>query len=380
VNFNLTEEQQMLQDSAARFVGQDYSFERRQRDVQNDVGFDPELWRQFAELGWLSVPFAEENGGFGGDATDLFVLMEQLGKGLVATPYLASILLFGRCLEAGANPALKAELLERLIAGELQGALAYMERQSRHELFDIETKACREGDEFVISGEKALVMNALAADMFVVSVRTSGTATDKNGVSLLLVDAGAPGIELSSIQLMDGQKVANVTFRDVRVSADRLIGLENQGAAILEEVVEKAIPAICSEALGLMTHLTNTTIEYSKTRKQFGVAIGSFQVLQHRMVDMFTACEEARSLLYRVLCSAGEDDLLEHKKDLHALKVITGLRGKRVGNEAIQLHGGMGITDELDVGHYVKRLMVLHSVFGDADYHRQQLTRLSLQQ
>lgn len=380
MNFNLTEEQQMLQDSAARFVGQDYSFERRQRDVQNDIGFDPELWRQFADLGWLSVPFAEENGGFGGDATDLFVLMEQLGKGLVATPYLPSILLFGRCLEAGANPALKAELLERLIAGELQGALAYMERQSRHELFDVETKGHRDGDEFVISGEKALVMNALAADMFVVSVRTSGTATDKNGVSLLLVDADAPGIELNSIQLMDGQKVANVTFRDVRVSADRLIGLENQGAAILEEVVEKAIPAICSEALGLMTHLTNTTIEYSKTRKQFGVAIGSFQVLQHRMVDMFTACEETRSLLYRVLCSAGEDDLLEHKKDLHALKVITGLRGKRVGNESIQLHGGMGITDELDVGHYVKRLMVLHSVFGDADYHQQQLARMSLSQ
>ncbi|MBK1875072.1 acyl-CoA dehydrogenase family protein [Marinobacter sp. 1-3A] len=380
MNFNLTEEQQMLQDSAARFVGQDYSFERRQRDVQNDIGFDPELWRQFADLGWLSVPFAEENGGFGGDATDLFVLMEQLGKGLVATPYLPSILLFGRCLEAGANPALKAELLERLIAGELQGALAYMERQSRHELFDLETKGHRDGDEFVISGEKALVMNALAADMFVVSVRTSGTATDKNGVSLLLVDADAPGIELNSIQLMDGQKVANVTFRDVRVSADRLIGLENQGAAILEEVVEKAIPAICSEALGLMTHLTNTTIEYSKTRKQFGVAIGSFQVLQHRMVDMFTACEETRSLLYRVLCSAGEDDLQEHKKDLHALKVITGLRGKRVGNESIQLHGGMGITDELDVGHYVKRLMVLHSVFGDADYHQQQLARMSLPQ
>jgi len=380
VNFNLTEEQQMLQDSAARFVGQDYSFECRQRDVQNDIGFDPELWRQFADLGWLSVPFAEENGGFGGDATDLFVLMEQLGKGLVATPYLPSILLFGRCLEAGANPALKAELLERLIAGELQGALAYMERQSRHELFDVETKGHRDGDEFVISGEKALVMNALAADMFVVAVRTSGTATDKNGVSLLLVDAGAPGIELNSIQLMDGQKVANVTFRDVRVSADRLIGLENQGAAILEEVVEKAIPAICSEALGLMTHLTNTTIEYSKTRKQFGVAIGSFQVLQHRMVDMFTACEETRSLLYRALCSAGEDDLLEHKKDLHALKVITGLRGKRVGNESIQLHGGMGITDELDVGHYVKRLMVLHSVFGDADYHQQQLARMSLPQ
>jgi len=283
-------------------------------------------------------------------------------------------------LEAGANPALKAELLERLIAGELQGALAYMERQSRHELFDVETKGHRDGDEFVISGEKALVMNALAADMFVVAVRTSGTATDKNGVSLLLVDAGAPGIELNSIQLMDGQKVANVTFRDVRVSADRLIGLENQGAAILEEVVEKAIPAICSEALGLMTHLTNTTIEYSKTRKQFGVAIGSFQVLQHRMVDMFTACEETRSLLYRALCSAGEDDLLEHKKDLHALKVITGLRGKRVGNESIQLHGGMGITDELDVGHYVKRLMVLHSVFGDADYHQQQLARMSLPQ
>lgn len=378
MNFSFTEEQQMLQDSAARFVGQDYSFDRRQQDVGRTTGFDPELWQQFADLGWLAVPFEEEHGGFGGNATDLMLLMEQMGKGLVAAPYLATVLLFGKLVEAGTVGDLRDDLLTRVIAGQLQGGVAFMERQARYALADTSTRASRTAAGFELSGEKTLVLNGPVADKLIVSARTGGAQQDEAGISLFLLDRTTPGLELTDFRLMDGQPVANLRLTRVQVTADQLVGPENEGLALLQRVIDEALPGVCAEALGLMTHLTNTTIEYTRARKQFGVAIGSFQVLQHRMVDMFTACEEIRSLLYRAVCSADKPGTAEHRRNLHALKVLTGRRGKRVGNEAIQLHGGMGITDELDVGHYVKRLMVLNSLFGDADYHQQQLATLSL--
>ncbi|MCO6692804.1 MULTISPECIES: acyl-CoA dehydrogenase family protein [Pseudomonas] len=378
MDFSLTEEQQMLQDSAARFVGQDYPFDRRQKDIDHPQGFDPELWKKFAGLGWLAVPFSECNGGFGGDATDLMVLMEQLGKGLVATPYLPTILLFGRLLELGATEDLRQDLITCIIDGQLQGGLAFMERQSRYQLADTRTLAIAKGDQFEITGEKALALNGPCAGKLIVSARTSGGQFDEDGISLFLVDADAAGLARINYRLMDGQQVANLRLQQLCVGADRLIGAEGAGLTLLQRVIARAIPAIAAEALGLMNRLTDTTIEYSMTRQQFGVAIGSFQVLQHRMVDMFTACEQVRSLLYRAICSADKPDSPAHHKDLHALKVITGRKGKAVGNDAIQLHGGMGITDELDVGHYVKRLMVLNSLFGDADFHQQQLAALSL--
>ncbi|WP_273167788.1 acyl-CoA dehydrogenase family protein [Marinobacter sp.] len=378
VNFSFTEEQQMLQDSAARFVGQDYSFDRRQQDVGRTTGFDPELWQQFADLGWLAVPFEEEHGGFGGNATDLMLLMEQMGKGLVAAPYLATVLLFGKLVEAGTVGDLRDDLLTRVIAGQLQGGVAFMERQARYALADTSTRASRTAAGFELSGEKTLVLNGPVADKLIVSARTGGAQQDEAGISLFLLDRTTPGLELTDFRLMDGQPVANLRLTRAQVTADQLVGPENEGLALLQRVIDEALPGVCAEALGLMTHLTNTTIEYTRARKQFGVAIGSFQVLQHRMVDMFTACEEIRSLLYRAVCSADKPGTAEHRRNLHALKVLTGRRGKRVGNEAIQLHGGMGITDELDVGHYVKHLMVLNSLFGDADYHQQQLATLSL--
>ncbi|RBW51257.1 acyl-CoA dehydrogenase family protein [Marinobacter sp. F3R11] len=378
MNFSLTEEQQILQDSAARLVGQSYPFERRQRDVSSATGFDPELWKQFADMGWLAIPFREENGGFGGEATELMLLMEEMGKGLVAVPYLATVLLFGKLVEAGTEGPLRDDLLTRLIAGQLQGSVAYMERQARYTLNDTCTRASQTPTGFRLSGEKTMAFNGPAADKLIVSARTEGGQQDEWGISLFLVDATAPGLELTSYRLMDGQRAAKVLLNDVQVKSGQLVGQENKGAALLQGVINNALPGLCAEALGLMTHLTNTTIEYTKVRKQFAVPISSFQALQHRMVDMFTACEETRSLVYRSVCSADKPDSQEHLRNLHALKVITGRRGKRVGNDAIQLHGGMGITDELDVGHYVKHLMVLNSLFGDADYHQQQLATLSL--
>lgn len=378
MNFSLSEEQQMLKDSAARFVQQEYSFERRQEDVKKQAGFDPELWKQLADLGWLAIPFQEENGGFGGDATDLMLLMEQLGAGLVPTPYLATTLLFGKLAEYGTDGNLRDSLLSSLIAGELQGAVAFMERQSRYELADTTLRATRSSTGFELNGEKTLVLNGPVAEKFIISARTEGSQQDQHGITLFLVDAGTEGLELNELRLMDGQLVANLTLSHVLVPAQHVVGRENQGFGLLEQVINEALPAICAEALGLMHHLTDTTIEYTRARKQFGVPISSFQVLQHRMVDMFTACEETRSLLYRAVCSSHDLTSSEHRKNLHALKVMTARRGKQAGNEAIQLHGGMGLTDELDVGHYVKRLMVLNSLFGDADYHQQKLAEISL--
>jgi alkylation response protein AidB-like acyl-CoA dehydrogenase len=266
--------------------------------------------------------------------------------------------------------------IEKIIDGSLQGAFAYLERQSRFELADVKTQAKRDGDDFVLNGEKTVVSNGMAANKVVVSARTSGEQCDEAGITLFLVDIDAAGIERTSYRLMDGQLVANIKLTNVRVAADHVLGDVDQGYALIEAVVGDVIIALCAEAMGIMQKLNTTTIEYTKTRKQFGVAISSFQALQHRMVDMFMAGEQAKSMLYRAVCAAesGADDL---GKNIAALKVMIGRNGKLIGDEAIQLHGGMGLTAELDVGHYVKRLMMINTTFGDADYQQQKFNRLT---
>ncbi|WP_309045693.1 acyl-CoA dehydrogenase family protein [Marinobacter sediminicola] len=375
MHFNLSEEQAMLQASTARFIDQQYSFEVREKDVRLPEGFNRDTWATFAELGWLSVPISEAGGGFGGNAADTMVLMEELGKGLVASPYIPTVMLFGSLVDIGAPEALKHSLLEPLIAGQLQGAFAYQERQSRYNLADIKTAATREGEGYVLNGEKALVMNGAAADRLVVAARTSGEQFDTAGISLFVIDANATGVHKTAYRLMDGQLAANIRFENLSVTSDQLLGDEGDGYSLIEKVVNSTVLALCAEALGIMNKLTDITQEYTKARKQFGAPISSFQVLQHRMVDMFMACEQSRSLLYRTVCSVGTSDA---DRSLHALKYMIGRNGRMVGNEAIQLHGGMGITDELEVGHYVKRLMVINTLFGDADHHQQKLAQISL--
>ncbi|WP_417518681.1 acyl-CoA dehydrogenase family protein [Marinobacter sp.] len=375
MHFNLSEEQAMLQASTARFIDQQYSFEVREKDVRLPEGFNRDTWATFAELGWLSVPISEAGGGFGGNAADTMVIMEELGKGLVASPYIPTVMLFGSLVDLGAPEALKQNLLEPLIAGQLQGAFAYQERQSRYSITDIKTAATREGEGYVLNGEKTLVINGAAADQLVVAARTSGEQFDTAGISLFVIDANATGVHKTAYRLMDGQLVANIRFESVSVASSQLLGDEGDGYSLIEKVVNSTVLALCAEALGIMNKLTDTTREYTKARKQFGAPISSFQVLQHRMVDMFMACEQARSLLFRAVCSVGTTDA---DRSLHALKYMIGRNGRMVGNEAIQLHGGMGVTDELDVGHYVKRLMVINTLFGDADHHQQQLAQISL--
>lgn len=376
MNFNFSEEQNMLKDSVARFVQDEYDFETRRKAVASDEGFSLKNWQTFAELGWLSIPFAEEQGGFGGGAIDTMVVMEELGKGLVAEPFVATVLLFGGLLNKSNNADLQGAYIEKIIDGSLQGAFAYLERQSRFELADVATTAVKNGGSFTLNGEKTVVMNAAVADKIIVSARTSGEQSDEQGISLFLLDANTAGLEKTTYRLMDGQLVANITLTDVTVDADQLVGDLDQGYSLIKAVTNEVMVAICGEALGIMQKLNATTIEYTKTREQFGVVIGSFQVLQHRMVDMFMASEQAKSLLYRAVCSvdAGSEDA---EKDITALKVMIGRAGKLIGAEAIQMHGGMGITDELDVGHYVKRLMMINTTFGDADYQQQKFSALT---
>jgi alkylation response protein AidB-like acyl-CoA dehydrogenase len=376
MNFNLSEEQNMLKDSVARFVQDEYDFESRRTNAASELGFNPKNWQTFAELGWLSIPFDEAHGGFGGGATDVMAVMEEIGKGLVVEPFIATVLMFGGLLNKSGNVALQDANIEKIIDGSLQGGFAYLERQSRFELADVKTSAKRDGNDFVVNGEKTVVANGAAANKVVVSARTSGEQCDEAGITLFLVDTDAVGVERTSYRLMDGQLVANIKLTDVRISADHVLGEVDQGYTIIEAVVADVTIALCAEALGIMQKLTTTTIEYTKTRQQFGVAISSFQALQHRMVDMFMAGEQAKSILYRAVCAAesGADDLA---KNIAALKVMIGRNGKLIGDEAIQLHGGMGLTDELDVGHYVKRLMMINTTFGDADYQQQKFNRLA---
>jgi alkylation response protein AidB-like acyl-CoA dehydrogenase len=375
MNFDFTEEQVMLRDSVARFVQDEYDFDSRQHIAKSDEGFSRDNWRTFAELGWLSIPFAEEHGGFGGNAVDVMVVMEQLGKGLVVEPYFATVLLFGGLLQRAGSAELQAEIIPQIIEGNCLGAFAYLERQSRYELADVKTTAVATGDGYRLNGEKVVVFNGANADYIIVSARTSGDQSDENGISLFLLKADAPGVDKVSYRMMDGQLVANLVFTDVEVAAANLVGELDGGYALIAALAMEANLALAAEALGIMELLNAKTVEYTKTRKQFGVAISSFQALQHRMVDTFMAYEQTKSLLYRAVCALTDEEE-DAATAVHALKVMLDVAGKEVFGEAIQLHGGMGITDELDIGHYAKRLMMINTSFGNGDYHQAQFNAL----
>ena len=369
MNFDFTEEQQMVRDSIARFVQDDYDWDTRKAIVASEKGLSPDNWKLFAELGWLSIPFAEEHGGFGGNIVDLSVVMEELGKGLVVEPYFPTVVLFGGLIARAGSDAQRAEWLPRVIGGDVLGGFAYVERQSRFALHDCLTTATPSGDGFVLNGEKVVVFNGEQADHLVVLARTSGEQSDRTGLSLFIVEASAAGIDKMNYPMMDGQRVANVTFKDVVLPADALLGEEGNALAVVEALVDEAIIALASEAVGIMGVLNTKTLEYAKTREQFGVAIGSYQALQHRMVDTMMAYEQCKSLLFKALCEYKQEPAMA-AETIHALKVLIDRNAKHVFGEAIQIHGGMGMTDELDIGHYAKRLMMINTTFGDANFHR----------
>jgi alkylation response protein AidB-like acyl-CoA dehydrogenase len=366
MDFSLSEEQTILKDSVSKYVDNDYGFDQRQKLCATEEGFSREHWAAFAELGWLTVPFAEDVGGFGGQIEDTAVLMEEFGKGLVLEPYLANVLLAGQLIARSGNGDAIDNQLASIMSGSHQTAMAAQERQGRQDFQDVLATAKANDDSYVLNGTKVLVLNGGAAETLVVTARTSGGQFDRAGISLFLVDAAQAGVAKTVIPMMDGSRVANIHLNDVTVPASTLLGESDQAWSLLEPVIQEARIAVCAEALGIIDALYRKTVEYSQTRKQFGVPIGSFQALQHRMVDMFMLAEQSRSIVYRAMCEYQQGDS-SAAATIAAMKSVVGKHGRHIGAEAIQIHGGMGITDELDIGHYVKRLLMLNQLFGDVD-------------
>jgi alkylation response protein AidB-like acyl-CoA dehydrogenase len=319
----------------------------------------------------LALPFDEADGGFGGNQIDTMVVMEQIGKGLVLEPFFASVVLGGGVLKRGASAEQKAALLPGVIDGSRQLTLAYAEEQARFDLHDLTTTARTDGDEFVINGHKSMVANAASASQLIVTARTSGGQVDENGISLFIVDADADGVKRDNFPTVDGLRASEIGFTDVRVGGDALIGQLDQGFAILKGTANDAMLALCAEAVGCMEVLYKDTVAYTQEREQFDHPLSDFQVLQHRMVEMFMEYEQCRSLLFRATLEAAQGESTEADRTIHALKHMVGKVGTFIGENAVQLHGGMGMTEELRVGHYFKRLLVIDAQFGNADYHLQ---------
>lgn len=377
MDFSFSEEQGLLQDSIQRYIQNSYTFDARQKILQSEEGFSRENWATFAELGWLALPFKEESGGFGGTAVETMIMMEEFGKGLVVEPYVSTVIMAGSVIEAGGTTEHIEGALAEIIAGTKLASLAYVEPQARFNLADVTTTAKVEGDGYVINGFKGVVLGGPSADVLVVPARTSGDQKDESGITLFLVDASASGISKRDYPTIDGLQASEINLDKVSVAASAVLGEVDKGLGLLEIGINNAILAVGAEAVGAMEVLYKTTVEYCKTREQFGQPIGKFQVLQHRMVDMFMEHEQAKSLLYMAALRMSEDDEVEGLKAVSALKVQIGKGGRFVGQNAIQLHGGMGMTDELNVGHYFKRITAIETLFGNVDYHLKKYSQVA---
>jgi alkylation response protein AidB-like acyl-CoA dehydrogenase len=374
MDLSLTDVQTMLIDSIEKFITNDYSFEQRQQYAASDVGYSPDVWATFADLGWTAVPFTEDDGGFDGGPVELMVMMQQFGRGLIVEPYLANIVLAGGVLRRAASDAQKTKWLQPLIAGELQAALAVTEPQSRYDLANIAATATKDGDEWVINGRKGVVLNGGNAGLLIIPARTSGASTDRSGITLFAVGGMAGGVSRNVYPTVDGHQAAEIVLQDVRVESNAILGEIDKAYDVFDAVVDEATLAVCAEAVGIMQALTDKTVEYSKSREQFGVPIGSFQALQHRMVDMLTACEQSYSLLLWA-AMANADQTEDAKRAISALKYQVGTAGKKVGQEAVQIHGGMGVAWDVDIAHYFKRLTTIGQMFGSADWHLDKLAK-----
>ena len=375
MDFTFNEEQSLIQDQVDQFILKEYDWETRQSLSHSDLGFGQENWQKFAELGWLGISVFEDSGGFGGSAIESMLIMEAFGKGLVVEPFLETMIMSGGILDDHGSAEQKSSLLEPAIAGNMQLALAYAEPQSRFNLSDVVTEAKADGDNFILNGYKSVVMNGPSANKIIVSARTSGSQLDENGITLFVIDSEASGLNKANYKTVDGRRASDLTIENVSVSRDDIVGELDSGYEILDSAIDKAILAISAEAVGAMEVLYKTTVEYTKTREQFGTAIGKFQVLQHRMVDMFMEYEQCKSLLYMATMKH-EEGAVDSKKAISGLKYQVGKAGKFIGQQAVQLHGGMGVTDELNVGHYFKRLTTVGTIFGNTDYHLKKYTSL----
>ena len=369
MDFSFSDEQTLLQESVSRFITNDYGFESRQKHSRSDAGYSLENWRTFAELGWLGVPFSENHGGFGGGAVETMLMMEEFGKGLVVEPYLATVVACGSALNGFGSEAQKSSFIPQIIDGSKLWALAFAEPQGRFNLADLTTTATASNGSYLLSGHKSVVINGPNANFFIVSVRTSGEQRDETGVSLFIIPSDAKGLSRRDYPTVDGQRASELILDNVELDEASRLGEEGQGLNILQQAIDFATLAIGSEAVGCMEVLYKDTVEYCKNREQFGQPIGKFQVLQHRMVDMFMEHEQSKSLMFMAAMRWDEGYGAEAQKAVSAFKVQVGKSGKFVGQSAVQLHGGMGMTDELNIGHYFKRLTIIDTMFGNVDHH-----------
>ncbi|MDH3747927.1 MAG: acyl-CoA dehydrogenase family protein [Gammaproteobacteria bacterium] len=372
MNFSLDDTQTMLADSIEKFIENDYDFESRQKYSGSDTGFSIDVWKMFAELGWTAVPFSEDDGGFGGSPIDVMIMMQRFGRALIVEPYLANIILSGGILRRAANAEQRERWLHPIIAGDLHASLAFVEPQGRYDLANIATTASAEGDGWILDGRKGYVLNGRNAELLLVPARTSGAQSDADGITLFAIDASTDGVSIDDYPTVDGHQAAEIVLDDVRVDSEAVIGNVDAGFAALDATIDDATLAVCAEAVGIMQVLKDKTVEYAKNRIQFGVPIGSFQALQHRMVDMLTDCEQSQSLLMwaTMVNAAGQSDA---KRAISAIKYKIGTTGRKVGEEAVQIHGGMGVSWELDIAHYFKRLVTIGQIFGNADWHLDKL-------
>ena len=376
MDLSISEEQSAIRDVISRFIENEYDFEKRMSIAEGDSAFDSDVYNFFVEQGFTAIPFSEEDGGLNGGPVETMLIMKEIGRGLVLEPYLENVILAGGVLKRLATDEQKSKWLSKIINGELQSTLAFTEPQSRFNLNDVATVAKDNGDKVIINGKKSFVLNGKEADIIIVPARTSGSQTETAGISLFVVESDLPGITKNNYKTVDGHSASEITFKNVEVNKDSLLGEIGKGYQTLESTIDDAILAVCAEATGIMKSLHDKTVEYSKNRVQFGVPIGGFQALQHRMVDTLMACEETESILLWAL-TTNQDDSSSLKKAISGLKYQIGTAGKHVGQEAVQLHGGMGISWELDIAHFFKRLSSIEILFGNADFHMKRFLTLS---
>jgi pimeloyl-CoA dehydrogenase small subunit len=377
MDFDLNDEQRQLKDSLDRLLADSYGeLTKRHGYMKEPKGYSAALWKQYADLGLLAVPFAEEHGGLGQGLTETMIIAEGFGRALAIEPYLATVVLAGGALRHSGNEALLKELVPGIVEGRTTLALAHQERQARYDIADTATTARSDGKGgYTLEGEKAVVLHGDHADKLIVTARAQGGRADRGGIGLFLVDARASGVTRRGYPTQDGMRAADVTLSAVRVGPEAVVAGPDKGLGVLERVIDEVIAALSAEAVGAMGGLHELTVDYLKTRKQFGVPIGSFQVLQHRAVDMLTALEQARSMAYYATMMAAEPDAGQRSKAMSAAKVQIGRAAKHIGQEAIQLHGGIGMTMEYKAGHYFKRLTMIDLAFGDADHHLRELAK-----
>ena len=375
MDFDFSDEQRMLKDSVEQLITDRYDFEQRKKYMKEESGYSRAQWAQYADMGLLGLPFDERYGGVGGGPVETMIVMEAFGRGLVLEPYLATVVLGGGLVNLGGNDAQRAAILPKIADGSLLLAFGHSEAQSRYNLADVATTARRDADGWILDGEKSFVAHGNCADKLVVSARISGERSSREGIALFLVDTKTEGVSRKSYETQDGLRAAQVKLSGVKVSSNDAIGDPGKALALIERVADNALTAVAAEAVGAMAAAHETTLEYLRTRKQFGVAIGSFQVLQHRAVDILVSLEQARSMTLYATMMVNDPDPAERSKAVSAATVQIRRSGKFIGQQVVQLHGGIGMTLEYKIGHYFKRLTAMESLLGDTDHHLAALAR-----